>query len=182
MTQPPGGGGPESAGTGGLHIHPPDQGQSAPQQAQSAPQQGQTPGAASSRPPDHPTPLPVDAEPRSTSSGQSVGAPEAEGQAQRYLLWRAKKSNKPILALWLTPTAEGCELSSDIYPVKSLRVDPEHAGPFKFRRAEDAQAFAQEAARALMHLGCEIVEDERSPQPVAPLVGGLRVAAPPTSG
>ena len=60
------------------------------------------------------------------------------------------------MAFWLTPTADGCELSSEVYPLKSLRVDPVHAGPYRFRRAEDAQAFAQEAARALMHLGCDV--------------------------
>ena len=86
---------------------------------------------------------------------------QQQADVTRHLLWRARKDSKPIVALWLTPTADGCDLSSDVYPLKSLRVDPVHAGPYRFLRAEDAQAFAQEAARALSHLGCEIVPDDR---------------------
>ncbi len=92
-----------------------------------------------------------------TSSG-AVGS-----DASKQLLWRARKGAKPIVALWLTATATGCDLSSDVYPVKSLRVDPVQAGPYRFQNADDAHAFAQEAARALMHLGCEVAAGERRP-------------------
>ena len=78
----------------------------------------------------------------------SPRAQPAEPRATRHLLWRARQDAKLIVALWLTPTADGCDLTSDVYPLKSLRVDRLHAGPYRFRRAEDAQAFAQEAARA----------------------------------
>jgi hypothetical protein len=177
VTQPPSGGGPGLPGTGGLEPSPPADGRArnvAPT-AVGSDAQPQAPASADPSPAGTVPPLAGTVPPGHSS-------PQPPAHAQRYLLWRAKKSNKPILALWLTPTTEGCELSSDIYPVKSLRVEPEHAGPFKFRRAEDAQAFAQEAARALMHLGCEIVEDERSPQTPAPVAGGLRAASPPPSG
>jgi len=87
------------------------------------------------------------ASPASVSPGGDVIA-SPMARAARQLLWRAKMGQKPVVALWLTPTAEGCQLSSDIYPIKSLRVDPEHAGPYRFTNTEDAHAFAQEAARA----------------------------------
>jgi hypothetical protein len=111
--------------------------------------------------------------PASPAASQHVSAPLASAsagadviaspmaRAARQLLWRAKLGQKPVVALWLTPTEEGCELSSDVYPLKSLRVEPEHAGPYRFTSTEDAQAFAQEAARALTHLGCEVAVDER---------------------
>ncbi len=104
-------------------------------------------------------------------------SPDGGVGVDRHLLWRATKDSKPIVALWLTPTTSGCDLSSDVYPLKSLRVDPIEAGPYSFRRAEDAQAFAQEAARALIHLGCEIVEDGRGAtqraEPSPPAAGQL---------
>ena len=112
---------------------------------------------------------------------QSATSPSPEPDGARHRLWRAKKDSKPIVALWLTPTADGCDLHTDVYPVKSLRVDPIQAGPYHFRRAADAQAFAQEAARALIHLGCEIVEDERRQQPDPGSLGASLRLSPPKS-
>jgi hypothetical protein len=100
----------------------------------------------------------------------------------RHLLWSAKKDAKPIVALWLIPTKTGCDLHSDVYPLKSLRVDPVKAGPYQFKRAEDAQAFAQEAARALMHLGCEILENERPGTASGPSTQDVGLRAMPPAG
>lgn len=99
---------------------------------------------------------------------------EARPGPAKRLLWRAKKGSKPLVTVWLRSTEKGCELICDVYPVKSLQVEPVNAGPFRFQTLEDANAFAQEAARALIYLGCDVVGDERKtlegthPSPPAP--------------
>ena len=138
------------------------------------------PSASAPGAPQQPTGADAPAPPGQAVGEQAAAATQSTVGA-RHLLWRAKKSSKPIVALWLTPTEDGCDLNTDVYPVKSLRVDPIQAGPYHFRRAADAQAFAQEAARALMHLGCEIVEDERPQQPEPGSLGASLRLAPPKS-
>lgn len=155
--------------SGGTPLQPSPTGPGAPQPATPS----ATPLASGSRAEQPQAALSQHAAPPAAPSHQPT-------RGERHLLWRAKKDSKPIVALWLTPTADGCDLSSDVYPVKSLRVDPIEAGPYRFQRAADAQAFAQEAARALMHLGCEIVEDERQQGDTPGSLGtNLRVAQPP---
>ena len=127
-----------------------------------------------------PAPVPVVEPAAQAPEASPPAAPEQPAGAARHLLWSAKKDSKPIVALWLIPTKDGCDLRSDVYPVKSLRVDPVRLGPYKFQRAEDAQAFAQEAARALIHLGCQIVENERPSAPTPPTPGSSLRVAPPT--
>ena len=136
------------------------------------------PGGGAQQRPEPETPLQGERQAPQVDPPSDAGA--GPTSPVRHLLWSAKKDAKPIVALWLIPTKTGCDLHSDVYPLKSLRVDPVKAGPYQFRRAEDAQAFAQEAARALMHLGCEILENERSGAPPAPITqdAGLRVTPP----
>jgi hypothetical protein len=43
----------------------------------------------------------------------------------------------------------------EVYPVSGLRVEPLRPGPYKFATLVHANAFVDEAMRALTYLGCE---------------------------
>jgi hypothetical protein len=50
----------------------------------------------------------------------------------------------------------GFAIECDVYPADGLRVEPLRPGPYRFATRADANAFIDEAVKALEHLGCEI--------------------------
>jgi hypothetical protein len=53
-------------------------------------------------------------------------------------------------------TSPGFAIECDVYPVNGLRVEPLRPGPYRFPTRADADAFIDEAVKALEYLGCEI--------------------------
>ncbi len=47
-------------------------------------------------------------------------------------------------------------IECDVYPVKSLRVEPVKRGPYIFGSKGEADAFVDETSRALEYLGCSL--------------------------
>lgn len=69
----------------------------------------------------------------------------------------AAKDGREVVALRCVAVDGGFVIECDVYPVDGLRVEPLRPGPYRFGSREDADAFLDEAARALTYLGCEIV-------------------------
>jgi hypothetical protein len=68
----------------------------------------------------------------------------------------ARKDGREIVALRCVEANGVFAIECDVYPVDGLRVEPLRPGPYRFAARADADAFIDEAVRALGHLGCDI--------------------------
>jgi hypothetical protein len=68
----------------------------------------------------------------------------------------ARKDGREIVAMRCVQSGGAFAIECDVYPVSGLRVEPLRPGPYRFATRADADAFIDEAVKALEHLGCEI--------------------------
>lgn len=68
----------------------------------------------------------------------------------------ARKDGREIVTLRCVEAGRGILIECDVYPADGLRVEPLRPGPYRFATREDADAFIDEAVRALTYLGCEV--------------------------
>ncbi len=68
----------------------------------------------------------------------------------------ARKDGREIVTMRCVETNGAFAIECDVYPADGLRVEPLRPGPYRFATRADADAFIDEAVRALEHLGCEI--------------------------
>jgi hypothetical protein len=68
----------------------------------------------------------------------------------------ARKDGREIVAMRCVLSGGAFAIECDVYPADGLRVEPLRPGPYRFATRADADAFIDEAVRALEHLGCEI--------------------------
>jgi hypothetical protein len=68
----------------------------------------------------------------------------------------ARKDGREIVTLRCVDEGGSFVIECDVYPVDGLRVEPLRPGPYRFATREQADAFIDEAAKALTYLGCEI--------------------------
>jgi hypothetical protein len=69
----------------------------------------------------------------------------------------ARKDGREVVALRCVDTgANGYVVECDVYPVDAVRVEPLRPGPYRFATRAQADAFLDEAAKALTYLGCEL--------------------------
>ena len=69
----------------------------------------------------------------------------------------ARKNGREVVALRCVDTgANGFVVECDVYPVDAVRVEPLRPGPYSFATRAAADAFLNEAAKALTYLGCEL--------------------------
>jgi hypothetical protein len=68
----------------------------------------------------------------------------------------ARKDGREIVAMRCVEANGAFAIECDVYPAGGLRVEPLRPGPYRFATRTDADAFIDEAVRALEHLGCEI--------------------------
>jgi hypothetical protein len=68
----------------------------------------------------------------------------------------ARKDGREIVAMRCVETNGTFAIECDVYPAGGLRVEPLRPGPYRFATRADADAFIDEAVRALEHLGCEV--------------------------
>jgi 5-carboxymethyl-2-hydroxymuconate isomerase len=62
-----------------------------------------------------------------------------------------------VVALRCVDTGmNGFVVECDVYPVNGIRVEPLRPGPYAFATRAQANAFMDEAAKALTYLGCEL--------------------------
>ena len=69
----------------------------------------------------------------------------------------ARKDGREVVALRCVDTGmNGFVVECDVYPVDAVRVEPLRPGPYTFATRAQANAFMDEAAKALTYLGCEL--------------------------
>ena len=69
----------------------------------------------------------------------------------------ARKDGREVVALRCVDTGmKGFIVECDVYPVDAVRVEPLRPGPYSFATRPQADAFMDEAAKALTYLGCEL--------------------------
>ena len=68
----------------------------------------------------------------------------------------ARKDGREIVALRCVELLNGFTIECDVYPVDGLRVEPLRPGPYRFGTRKEANAFIDEAVRALEYLGCDV--------------------------
>ena len=68
----------------------------------------------------------------------------------------ATKDGREVAALRCVEAGGMFVIECDVYPVDGLRVEPLRPGPYRFGRREEADAFLDEATKALTYLGCEV--------------------------
>jgi len=69
----------------------------------------------------------------------------------------ARKNGREVVAFRCVDTGvNGYVVECDVYPVDGIRVEPLRPGPYTFPTRAQADAFMDEAAKALTYLGCEL--------------------------
>lgn len=68
----------------------------------------------------------------------------------------ARKDGREIVAMRCVESNGVFAIECDVYPANGLRVEPLRPGPYRFATRADADAFIDEAVRALEHLGCDV--------------------------
>jgi hypothetical protein len=68
----------------------------------------------------------------------------------------ASKDGREVVALRCVDTAGTFVIECDVYPVDGLRVEPLRPGPYRFGSRQEADAFIDEAVKALTYLGCDV--------------------------
>ena len=92
-----------------------------------------------------------------TESGLRVqGEAPPRTKDKELLAKTARKDGKQVVTLRAVQRGVECAVECEVYPVSGLRVDPLSPGPYTFATPDEAKAFVDEAAQALMYLGCEV--------------------------
>jgi hypothetical protein len=68
----------------------------------------------------------------------------------------ARKDGREIVTLRCVQAGGAFVIECDVYPADGLRVEPLRPGPYRFGTRPQADAFIDEAMRALTYLGCEV--------------------------
>jgi hypothetical protein len=84
---------------------------------------------------------------------------ELPPDARRQLSHRfARRGTQQIVTLRCVETEGRFAVECDVYPVGSLKVEPEPKGPYAFASEAEARQFVDEATLALQYLGCDVFE------------------------
>jgi hypothetical protein len=92
------------------------------------------------------------------AAGKQAVAPAAPAPplAEHELSIRsARKDGRQVVTLRCVEANGEFIVDAEVYPVSGLRVDPLRPGPYHFPSLLQANAFVDEAMRALTFLGCE---------------------------
>ena len=68
----------------------------------------------------------------------------------------ARKDGRQVVTMRRFEHGDDFIIECDVYPVKSLRVEPVKRGPYIFGSKTEADAFLDETSRALEYLGCSL--------------------------
>jgi hypothetical protein len=68
----------------------------------------------------------------------------------------AKKDGRQVATLRRLQLGTQYIVECDVYPVRTMRVEPVRPGPYVFVTREEANAFIEETTHALEYLGCEV--------------------------
>jgi hypothetical protein len=68
----------------------------------------------------------------------------------------ATKGGREVVTLRCVEAGGTFVIECDVYPVDGLRVEPLRPGPYRFGTRQEADAFVEEAVKALTYLGCDV--------------------------
>ena len=88
--------------------------------------------------------------------GAAEPVPAAGAEELELAVKTARKNGREVATLRAVQIGQECSVQCDVYPVSGLVVDPLNPGPYVFGSPAEATKFVDEAARALMYLGCEV--------------------------
>lgn len=72
------------------------------------------------------------------------------------LISTISKEGSPVVRLRCSDYGTEWVVDCDVYPVDKLSVQPQNAGPYSFKTAEEARIFVETALLALQVLGCDV--------------------------
>jgi hypothetical protein len=116
-----------------------------------------TPRDGGFQPDDEPSssPEPLPAVPLLQARKHDVGA-EAETSPPELSVRTARKDGREVVSLRRVGQDGAYAIECDVYPVGALQIDPLSRGPYRFESLTEADAFLDEAVRALGYLGCDV--------------------------
>jgi hypothetical protein len=83
-------------------------------------------------------------------------APAPVAEETELLAKTARKDGKQVVTLRAVERDGRCAVECEVYPVSGLRIDPLSPGPYTFATPDEATGFVDEAAQALLLLGCQV--------------------------
>lgn len=86
----------------------------------------------------------------------SAAAADPSLEPDESLVRTARKDGREVVTMRCFAEAGSWIVECDVYPVTGLRVEPLRPGPYRFPSREIADAFIDEATKALSFLGCEL--------------------------
>jgi hypothetical protein len=69
----------------------------------------------------------------------------------------ARKDGREVVSLRCVGRDGAYAVECEVYPVGALQIDPLSRGPYRFESLSEANAFLDEAVRALGFLGCDVL-------------------------
>jgi hypothetical protein len=75
---------------------------------------------------------------------------------QQLSLRTARKDGREVVSLRCVLRDGSHAVECDVYPVGAIRVEPVSRAPYCFPSEAEADAFVDEAVRALGYLGCDV--------------------------
>lgn len=87
-----------------------------------------------------------------------VHSPAGEPGAVELWLRQARRDEQPVVSMRCLEDHGRYVITSEVYPVDRITIEPLEPGPYVFSTAREAEEFADEATLVLEYLGCEIVE------------------------
>jgi hypothetical protein len=72
------------------------------------------------------------------------------------LISTISKDGRPVVRMRCADYGTEWVVECDVYPVDRLSVQPQSAGPYVFKTAEEARVFVDTALLALQVFGCDV--------------------------
>jgi hypothetical protein len=72
------------------------------------------------------------------------------------LISTISKDGRPVVRMRCSDYGSEWVVECDVYPVDKLSVQPKSAGPYVFKKAEEARMFVDTALLALQVVGCDV--------------------------
>ncbi len=84
----------------------------------------------------------------------STAVPEGNAGPRELVVRHARKDGRSVAILRAIDHGDSCVVEAEVFPQRG--DGPTRPGPYTFADAGEATAFVNEAAEALMYLGCDV--------------------------
>jgi hypothetical protein len=103
-----------------------------------------------------PSPEPLPAPPLLQAPNPDAHA-VAETRPRELSVRTARKDGREVVSLRCVGRDGAYAVECEVYPVGALQIDALSRGPYRFESLTEANAFLDEAVRALGYLGCDVL-------------------------